>query len=281
MSDVVVSGLSVAAVKGTRLRDASALELTRDGARGNRRFYVIDERDRMLNGKQLGVLQTVEADFSPETGLLTLRFSGGATADAAAGGAAGGPVDGAVDGAVGEMVVGTVELGDVVSTRFFSRPREDRLVVGPWAAALSELAGQPLRLIATGSAVDRGRRGAASLASRASLGRLAEAAGEDVDARRFRMLVEVDGLAAHAEDEWVGTRTRVGGAVIRWHGHVGRCLVTGRDPESGEANLPTLDLLGTYRRGVASTEPLPFGIYGEVLAPGRVSLGDAVVPLDA
>jgi hypothetical protein len=37
-------------------------------------------------------------------------------------------------------------------------------------------------------------------------------AGEngEVDVRRFRMLVEVDGVAAHAEDEWVGRTVRIG-----------------------------------------------------------------------
>ncbi len=254
----VVRRLSVAAIKGTRLREVPRLDLDLTGARGNRRFYVVDERGRMLNGKQLGRLQAVVCELARETDSLELRFPDR------------------------PPVSGEPTLGEAVSTRFFSRPREDRLVLGPWGQALSDFIGQPLRLIATASAVDRGRRGAASLISRASLARLAEVAGEDdLDARRFRMLLEIDGVAAHAEDAWVGRRFRVGGAVIRWHGHVGRCLVTSRDPESGEATLPTLDLLGTYRRELQSTEPLPFGIYGEVLAPGPVAVGDPVAPLDA
>ncbi len=65
---------------------------------------------------------------------------------------------------------------------------------------------------------------------------------------------------------------------MRFGGNVGRCLVTSRDPDSGEINLPTLDLLGEYRQGLDSTEPLPFGIYGEVVRPGTVRVGDAVVP---
>jgi uncharacterized protein YcbX len=69
---------------------------------------------------------------------------------------------------------------------------------------------------------------------------------------------------------------RVGGALIAWGGHVGRCLITSRDPETAEIDLPTLDILGAYRSGVGATEPLPFGIYGRVLEPGVVSLGDPV-----
>ncbi len=90
------------------------------------------------------------------------------------------------------------------------------------------------------------------------------------------MLIEIDGVAAHEEDGWVGRRVRIGAAVVVMHGHVGRCLVTSRDPETGEVDLPTLDMLGGYRRDLDTTEPLPFGIYGEVLEPGRVSVGDAV-----
>ncbi len=92
------------------------------------------------------------------------------------------------------------------------------------------------------------------------------------------MLIEVDGVDAHAEDRWLGQRLQVGGAVLRFDGHVGRCLVTTRDPETGVVTLPTLDLLRGYRRDLESTEPLPFGIYGRVLRPGTVRVGDTVEP---
>ena len=75
----------------------------------------------------------------------------------------------------------------------------------------------------------------------------------------------------------MGRRVQIGSAVVAVHGHVGRCLTTSRDPDSGEVTLPTLDVLGAYRRELDSTEPLPFGIYGEVVAPGAVRVGDAVV----
>jgi uncharacterized protein len=121
-----------------------------------------------------------------------------------------------------------------------------------------------------------------SLISRASLTRLAEAGDtESIDSRRFRMLVEIDGVAAHEEDRWVGHTVRIGEATVAFGGHVGRCLITSRDPDTGRIDLPTLDILGDYRGGIHSTEPLPFGIHGRVLTPGTVRIGDAVTPMDS
>ncbi len=252
MSDPVVTGLAVTAVKGTRLMPVDSIVLEADGAVGNRRFFVIDERDRMINAKMLGELQTVVARCSDSE--LTLQFPGGSVAS------------------------GQVALGPLVHTRFFSSVLDARVVEGPWAAPLSELLGRPVRLVEpAGGAVDRGSVGAVSLISRASLGELAERGGADsVDARRFRMLIEIDGVGAHQEDDWVGSVVRIGDAAARLEGHVGRCLITSRDPDTGVVDLPTLDILGEYRRDLDTTEPLPFGVYGSVVNPGMIRVGDSV-----
>jgi uncharacterized protein YcbX len=247
--------LSLTPIKGTRLLDVESVRLERSGAVGNRRFFVIDERDRMVNGKVAGELQQIVARVDGDE--LTLELPDGS------------------------CVAGPVRAGAQARTRFFSRMREASLIEGPFSGAISGVCGRPLRLVEdrTG-AVDRGAAAGVSLMSRASLGRLATQAGVDgVDGRRFRMLIEIDGVEAHAEDGWVGRSARIGGARVRFGGHVGRCLVTSRAPESGEVDLPTLDVLGDYRghRQVESTEPLPFGIYGAVVTPGEVRVGDPVV----
>jgi uncharacterized protein len=250
---IVVSRLALTPVKATRLHTLERIELGPDGARGNRRFFMIDERDRMLNGKVLGELTRVVADYDEDAQRLRMTFPDG------------------------RVVEGQVALGDVATVKFFSRTVQARLVDGPWSEALSDYQGRSLRL-AAGDAVDRGERGTVSLISRGSLGRLAEAGSEpSVDGRRFRMLVEVDGVPAHAEDAWVGRTVQIGGATVRFNGHVGRCLITSRNPETGEVDLPTLDLLGSYRRDLDTTEPLPFGIYGGVVTPGNVAVGDPVI----
>jgi uncharacterized protein len=256
----VVTGLNVTPVKATRLRAVDRIVLGPEGVRENRRFYLIDESGRMINSKIVGPLQTVIADYSDPDRRLKLTFTDG------------------------RAVEGEVRLGDAVDTSFFSAERVARLVEGPWAAAVSQHAGRALRLVECDGegGVDRGVAGSVSLISRASLARMAQAAGEpSVDVRRFRMLVEIDGVEAHAEDRWVGRPVRIGQATVAFAGHVGRCLVTSRDPDTGEISLPTLDILRDYRGDADTTEPLPFGIWGRVLEPGVIRVGDEVTPADS
>ena len=250
-----VTALYSTPVKGLRVTARSRVTLERGGVRGDRRFYLVDERGRMVNGKQLGVLNEMTATLD-EAGILTLSLPGG------------------------ERIAGAVEPGELVATTFFSKPREAQAMRGPFSAALSDAAGRSLRLVAPSdgsTAVDRGEQGGVSLMSRASLARVAEFAdAAELDARRFRMSIELDGVAPFAEDGWVGRELVVADARLSIHGHVGRCLVTSRDPESGEVDLPTLDILRSLRGPAATTEPLAFGVYGEVLRPGDVAVGDRV-----
>ena len=249
-----VTALALTPIKGLRLQARSEVMLTERGVIDNRCFFLIDERGRMVNGKRLGALASVRADYDPERAHLRVSFPDGT------------------------VLAGEVCLGEAVPARFFSQAMTARTVAGPFSKAFSEFAGQELRLVHPDqrmTAIDRGVQGAVSLVSQASVRRLSELGGVPVDARRFRMLVEVNGLGAHEEDQLVGSRARIGEALVAVHGHVGRCLVTGQHPETGVQDLPTLELL-SYRRELPTTEPLAVGVYGEVLEPGTVRLGDAV-----
>jgi uncharacterized protein len=256
---VTVTGLAIAAVKGTRLLSVGEIRLDRDGVRQNRRFYLIDDRDRLVNGKTVGGLAGIVADYADSARRLTLSLPDGTAFE---------------DG---------IRLGEPVATRFYSGTVVGRLVEGPLSEALSQFVGQPIRLVEApdvGGAVDRrGAAGHVSLISRGSLARLSEA-GEvpGVDGRRFRMLIEVDGMRAHAEDDWVDRTVQIGEAQVAFSGHVGRCLITSRDPDTGELDLPTLDMLRSYRGELHTTEPLAFGIYGRAVLPGAIRVGDPVTP---
>jgi uncharacterized protein YcbX len=253
-----VAWITIAPVKSLALVHRDEVELEQFGVRENRRFYLVDDDGRMINGKVVGPLVRVVPEYDDEVGHLALRFP---------------------DGTLVEGVVGT---GAHVTTQISRREVGGQIVEGPWSAALSDLTGRSLRLVRAerpGDGSDRGLRAGVSLVGTASLGVLADAAGvEHVDGRRFRMLFGVDGVPPHAEDGWIDRRLRIGEAVVRLRGNVGRCAVTTQDPDTGVPDLDTLHVLGEYRGEVETTEPLPFGVWGEILEPGRVRLGDPVEP---
>ena len=174
-------------------------------------------------------------------------------------------------------------LGEHIVPSFFGRPVQGRLVNGAWSDALSAYVGRPLRLARTereGDGVDRGRMAGATLVSTGSLAALGATAGETqpVDGRRFRMTIGIDGVEPHAEDGWMGRRVRVGEATVAVREHVGRCAVTTLDPDRGVRDLDTLGVISAYRGDVPTREPIPFGVWCEVVAAGRVAIGDPVEP---
>jgi uncharacterized protein YcbX len=249
--------LSVAPVKGLRVVERDEVELGRHGVAGDRAFYLVDGDGRLANAKRFGALLSVHADYDEERNVLALTLPDG------------------------RCVAATVIEGERIQTDFYGGNRSGRLVDGPWAEELSTVVGTPLRIARAeqpGGGLDRGQIGTVSILSTASLERLAAEAGvAAVDPRRFRMSIGVDGIEAHDEDRWLERRIRIGEAVVLPRGNVGRCAATTRDPESGERTLDTLAALASYR--VDGTERLPFGVWGRVVEPGRIRVGDPVVPL--
>ena len=254
----VVSRISIAPVKGLGLVHPEEVLLDTHGVRENRRFHIVDEDGRRFNQLRDGALVQIRPEYDADTQRLTLHFPEGSVAD------------------------GEISLGAEVTTDFYGRPVVGSYVEGPWSAALSRWAGRPLRLVQSppGLAVDR-NRGHVSLISTASLDELGREGQQDapVDGRRFRMLFELDGCEPHEEDGWVKQHVRIGEALIRVRGDVGRCAITTQNPESGEPDFDTLRTISTYRGFTENEEGkrhIPFGIYGEVAEPGRVTIGDAV-----
>jgi uncharacterized protein YcbX len=253
-----VARISIAPVKGLGLVHPEEVMVETTGVLENRRFHIVDAHGRRYNQIRKGALVRVKPEYDAEREWLALRFPDGSVAEA----------DVALDGEV--------------TTDFYGRPVEGNYVTGPWSEALSQWFGRELRLIQSppGTAVDRSR-GHVSLVSRASLAELGEKGGRDgpVDGRRFRMLFEVDGCEPHEEDGWVKRQVRIGEALVRLRNDVGRCAITTQNPETGVPDFDTLRTIAGYRRmtqNEAGKEHIPFGVYGEVLEPGRVHLGDPV-----
>ena len=119
------------------------------------------------------------------------------------------------------------------------------------------------------------------MVSRASLEELGRQGRQDgaVDGRRFRMLFELDGCASHQEDTWIKRHVRIGEALVRLRGDVGRCAITTQNPDTGAPDFDSLRTLAAYRPETANEagkKHIPFGVYGEVVEPGKVALGDSV-----
>ena len=255
-----IAWISVAPVKGLRLEERDDVLLTEDGVPGDRAFFIVDaDRGAMVSATRLGPLVGVVPAYDQPAGTLRLRFPDG------------------------QEVGGPIELGEPEKVRFVRRRVPAQPVLGEHSEALSEHCGTPVRLFATppgASSLDRGREGAATLLSVASLEQLRRQAGrpDPVDARRFRMTFGIAGLEPHEEDGWIGHEVRAGEALLRVTGNVGRCALTTRDADTGVVDFKALHHLAAYRGEVETTEKLPFGVHGLVLEPGRVRRGDLVEP---
>lgn len=254
-----IVGIAVAPVKAMALVHPDEVVVGAIGVIGNRRFWLRDENGRLFCSKRDGRLLQIHPEWDEASRRLALTFPDG------------------------RLVEGRVELGEQVDATIFGELRLSREVRGgAWAEAVSEFVGRQLELLwAEDNGVDRlTAEGTVSFISRASLERLREELGtqRSVDARRFRMLFEIDGVGPHGEDEWIGRHVQVGGAEFVITGDIGRCIVTSRDPDSGEIDMPTLAALANYRRD-GHSESLTVGVKGTVYTPGHVRVGDALTLL--
>ena len=129
---------------------------------------------------------------------------------------------------------------------------------------------------------DRSRRGGTvSLVSRGSLERLREEAGAEapVDGRRFRMLFEIDGVGAHEEDDWLGREVRVGDAVLRLNGDVGRCVVTSHDPDTRRHRSATRSACSRATAARGGTSRFRSACTARSCRPGASGSATAVAPV--
>ena len=257
-----VSRLSIAPVRALGLSHPTSIDVDESGVAEDRRFYLVDEHGRLVDRILAGALVQVQAATDPAGSWLRMRFPDG------------------------RVIEGDIRLDEPVRTQMYGREAVGRVVGGPWAAALEPFAGRRLLLVRCdvpgGTRIRAGERevrNAVSLVSDGSLEELARHLSvERVDARRFRMLIELEGAMPHEEDTWIGGRVAIGSAVLRITKPDARCAITTQDPETGERDLDTLRTILRYR-GFRANDPehkIDFGVLGEVAQPGTVRVGDEV-----
>ena len=244
MTGVRVSRINVTAVKSLRLHHPESVELREDGAREDRRFLLVDDGRRLYNGKRDTRLVRASATWDPVTRALAVTLPSGEVVEA-------------------EVVTAASTVVEV-----YGRQVGGTLVVGPWADALSDLVGRSLSLVERSNGAWATDSRPATLVSSSSLALI------DGDGRRFRMLLELEGLEPLGEEAWRGRRIRVGEAVLLAGGPTPRCAVPSSSPDTGVRDRDVLRELLEARGQIDGEACL--GVYAEVLEPGVVRIGDAV-----
>jgi uncharacterized protein YcbX len=249
---VTVSQLAIAPVKGMRLQRTGEVQLGQYGVTGDREFLVVGEAGRLLLTSRYPALLQVEPAWDRARKVLTLAFPDG------------------------DVVHDTPEPGAHATTRMYDgREIPGWIIPGPLSAALSGYLGQAVHLFKRAPEHIGNDDQPVTLMSQASLQALApEFNGTAPDPRRFRMTITITGTDAWAEHGWRGQKVTIGEGSVRVIAPVPRCVVTTRNPESGATDARILHALARLR----GKNDITFGVWCEILRPGRIQVGDVVMP---
>ncbi len=245
-----VSRLNIAPVRSLGLEQRDEIQLTDLGVVEDRRFYVTDAANRLVDQLIEGTMVQVKAWTDPDATILRLTFPDG------------------------RVVADDVALRDPVETAVHGRTAVGRVVGGPWAAALGAFLGREVRIVRCDRPGGTRNKAPVSIVSDGSMDALGAVldVGE-LDARRFRMLIELEDGRPHEEDTWIGRKVSIGDAVVEVSGAIPRCAMTTHDPNTGERDYDTLRAIKSYR-GQVDGKDLMFGVWADVHRPGTIRLGD-------
>lgn len=247
-----VARFSIAPVRSLGLEHPDEIELTEVGVVEDRRFFLADDTNRLVDRLVVGELVQIATHTDAGATRLRLAFPDGTVID------------------------DEVTLGEAIETPIHGRTGVGHVVLGDWSAALSEFCERAIRLVRCDRPGGTRAGNPTSLVTDGSIAELASHAGvSGVDARRFRMLVEVEGAASHEEDTWIGHRVSLGEAILAVTEQDARCAITTQDPDTGVRDLDTLRTLIAYR-GLREGKYADFGVLADVVRPGRVRVGDEV-----
>jgi uncharacterized protein YcbX len=253
-----VTHLDISPVMSLGLERRDEIAVTEHGVAEDRRFFIVDDADRLIDQLLVADMVQVRAWTDPDATVLRLTFPDGAVVE-------------------DEVRPGPAFQGVIRRT-----PTQGHDIEGPWAESLSAFMGRHVRVIRTDRPGVLQKDGRLSMVTDASLDKLGHHLGAgDIDGRRFRMLINLTGDAAHEEDSWIGHRVSLGDTTLRVTGAIPRCAMTTHDPDSGDRDYDTLRAIKEYR-GFAGPEgkDLMFGVYGDVESPGTIRVGDEVRVLD-
>jgi hypothetical protein len=250
-----VARFNVTPVKSTALHHPDAIDLQREGAVGDRRFLFARPDGTRLRGVSKAPLMPIVSTWSVADERLAMRFPDGSSIEGNA-----------------------LPTGECVDIKLFDRTVPARAIDPVFTEAVRRLVDETLTVFRVDEPEFAGGGHRASIISLASVVDVGSRGGDArLDPGRFRMLIEVDGVEAYAEDGWQGRILRLGDAFVRLGQRVHRCVMTNLAPDTGENDFDTLKVLAQHRQ--IGTELL-LGVYGDVERPGRIEVGDAAGFLD-
>lgn len=111
-----------------------------------------------------------------------------------------------------------------------------------------------------------------SLISTQTVDRLGAVVGRSLDVARFRPNILMDSASGEPfeEDRLLGATLRIGGMRVRIDKRDSRCVVITIDPTTEEREPDVLRAVVEEREGY-------LGVYGSVVEPGPIAVGDAIV----
>ena len=252
-----VAHLRTTPVKGFAMRESSSVFLAvGTGVEGDRAFFLMDRAGKLMSATRTACFLRYWSSFDPVGEVLTI-------------------------GRGGETLVEERVLADGAARAHFfgDRHASGRLVRGPWNRFLSEVAGEPVRLVRATGPLGGFDLHPVSLLTGASVRALTENSGGDpFDDRRFRMTITVEGVPAFGEDAWLGSVLRIGDCLVRVTSRARRCAAVQKDPDGAEGAEDVLRRIKQVR-GTAATplgRGLCLGVYGDVEGSGSVQVGDSV-----
>jgi len=112
-----------------------------------------------------------------------------------------------------------------------------------------------------------------SLVSQATIDNLSQLAGQQIDVRRFRPNIVVEGVPAWGEFDWIGQEMQLGSARIKISEGINRCLNIDVHPETGERDIELLTLLQKQSHHTQT------GVLAKIISNGDVAIGDNMLTI--
>ena len=242
----VVATLRVAPVKGLATVTPDSVHVDEHGVAEDRRLFLLDDSGAVVTLRSDSHLVRVTPDLDLDRGIIAIGLPDG-----------------------GHATSCLDEATTPVTAHLYGKDRAGRVLGGEVAEALSAVAGRPLRVVVADRTGVGWDEGPVSILGRAS----AEAVGGERNRARYRMLVEVDGIAPYEEDSWVGNDVQLGAARVHVTHQLQRCAIITQSPTTGDKDWDGLNVLAATR----GRDLLCLGVIAEVVTPGRVGLGDEVI----